>query len=192
MRRPQPLCGNRAQQREMRARVGMRVHHRADEGAQPALPLAIGAQRLVAGDVLGRAGAVRDGVAVAARRAGAFAVFAAVRISRARGGACRAFGNIIVPRKTERDTGGRGQGAKRASRSLAQRAVFEPDDAARRRALPGADARLRLRKNAGRLRRRQSTLTHTSADGRSRRSIVHVRDVGIEKGRFKRGTENYF
>ena len=74
-RRFHSLLGNRLDEREVRVGVGVRIDHRADEGANPILPLAVIAQHFVAGDVCGGEGSVLEGVLVAARRSNFLAVF---------------------------------------------------------------------------------------------------------------------
>jgi hypothetical protein len=113
------LFGNRADEREVRVGIGVRVHHRDNDGRQPFAALDMGADRGAAGTELGAVSSMLERILVAARRArlrlaaSAFAlrasadksarqaragrVFSAVGILLGRSAGCAAFGKIIVP-----------------------------------------------------------------------------------------------
>ena len=120
----------------MRVGAGVRIDHRADEGANPILPLAVIADYFVAGDVCGGEGPMLEGVLIAARRPRALAVFSSVRILLGRSATCAAFGKIIVPC-----------------------ALWGPPPPSRF-IWPAAATQFRLRQNAGRVRAGKSNRLH--------------------------------
>jgi hypothetical protein len=91
------LLGDRADEREMRAGAGVRIHYRGDDCRQPTKPLAARADRGVAGERFGGVGPVLQRVLVAMWGANFLAVFSAVRILLGQSAACASFGKIIVP-----------------------------------------------------------------------------------------------
>jgi len=179
----------------VRAEIGVRVHHRVDEGAKPILPLAISADRFAAGIEFGAVRAVLEGVPVAARGANLrcarsfgrqarfLAVFPAVRILLAGFGTCAAFGKIIVPCAIEGGTPSRCVLALTLRQAQGEGLIYtrtlHPELV---EGLKGAattnGTQFRLRQDAGRVRTRKGKRLHGAHYKPAQRSVDKLGEGG--------------